>query len=873
VCRKPGCAVFLVFLTALCAGAVCVRAQDRPVHPLPVELVADGVQLRESLFARQRGDTVFLPLRALADALDFVIEIKSSEARAQGWFLAEDRRVSFDARTGEVVSEGESRNFDTSLFLTDQLDTRRELYVAREVLAWAWPLGFDLDMAALRIDAAPKETLPIQARKERQERRERLLSRRGRDLDLTAIGGDYRLWRPPAIDITAEGRSRRGNQLGRQEIDWAHDFLGMGTEGRVLTTQDGADASVEDVRLTMRRADLVEPLPGPLKDVQVGDISRRALTRIGGLGRGRGIALSSFPIERAEQFDTTTIEGNAPSNYEAELFRNGRLLRFQRTGDDGRYEFEDVALLFGNNRFRIVLHGPQGQTRERLETINTGRALARPGQTIARMEMVDVGTDLIPVGEQTNGQRAGLSATGIVAHGLTQQTSLFGAITNLPTREGTRQYTIAGLNTAFGPSTTQLRVLGGTGGGFGADLQALSRIGPVRFNFSGGYFDGFESPDVGFNGNATRIDAELDTNTRLDLGFTRLNLGIDGALEEDADGITEIEVTTSQRLRVLDTRINHELRRDFGDRADGRADGNLSTSLRLRPFNLRTGIGYEVPLAADNLRLSGRYRSGTAFSVGADVRRDFTDSEMQVGSDLTRRFGPVLASLTGRWDEGDGITVGVRFNLGLSPGADGGYTPTRQGVSDTGAVRARAFVDRDADGERDADEEPVEGVRFGADARGSAATNAEGKAMLRDFQALRTRAVSVREQSLDNPFWVPRHEGYSVVTRPGVVKDVDIPINETGAIDGTVKLAATDEPLSGVPLKLVAADGDTEASTTSSYGGFFAFDQVRYGDYTVELGDTDSWVLKAPVKVAIDPEEPVDSRNTVHIVQPENGAE
>lgn len=871
--RRIGRAVIVILLVALCAGAERSQAQDRPIHPLPLEVAAGGIQLRESLFARQRGDTIYFPLRALADALDFVIEIKASDARARGWFLAEDRRVSFDARTGEVVSEGERRSFDSSRFLTDELDTQRELYVAREVLAWAWPVGLKLDMAALRVDVAPEEHLPVQARKERADRRERLLSRRGRNLDLTPVDGHYRLWRQPSIDITAEGSSRRGDRRARQEIDWAHDFLSMGAEGRVVTSQDGTSTEVNSVRLTLRRADLVEPLPGPLKNVQVGDVSRQALTSIGGLGRGRGIVLSSFPIERAEQFDTTTIEGNAPSNYEVELFRNGRLLRFQRTGADGRYEFEDVPLLFGNNRFRVVLHGPQGQTRERLETINTGRALARPGQTIARMEMVDVGTDLLPVGDQTNGDRAGLSATGILAHGLTRRTSLFGAVTNLPTRQGTRQYAIAGFNAAVGRSTTQMRVLGGTGERVGVELQTLSRIGPVRVNFSSAYFDGFESPDVGFDGNATRLDAELRTNTRLDLGFTNVNLGVDGSVQEDVDGSSEIELDTSQRLRVLGVRINHDLRDNFGDRAGRPLDGNLSTSLRLRPFNLRTGLSYEIPLAAQDLRLSGRYRGDDSFSVGADVRRDFDQREIDVGLDLTRRFGPVLASLTGGWQENDGFTAGLRVTLGLSPRSNGGYRPVPQGVTNNGAVRARAFVDRDADGERDPDEAPVEGVRFGADARGTAATDEDGEALVQNFQALRTSAISVRERSLDNPFWLPRHEGYSIVPRPGVVQELDIPINETGAIDGTVKLAETDEPMSGVPLKLVAADGDTEATTTSSYGGFFAFDQVRYGNYKLELGDTGSWTLKAPVAAAIGPEQPVDSRNIVAIVPAANGAQ
>src|SRR6185369_13559175 len=46
-----------------------------------------------------------------------------------------------------------------------------------------------------------------------------------------------------------------------------------------------------------------------------------------------------------------------------------------------RYAFEDVALLYGDNRFEIVLYGPQGQRRSRLETINVGQSQVPAGKT------------------------------------------------------------------------------------------------------------------------------------------------------------------------------------------------------------------------------------------------------------------------------------------------------------------------------------------------------------------------------------------------------------------------------------------------------------------------------------------------------------
>jgi len=863
-----------VVLAGVAACLVHNAQAQSEVHALPLKLQAGKIILKESLFARQKGRTVYLPLRSLADALDFVIEVEPGNAYASGWFLSKDQRVSFDARAGEVVSEGKRMAVGSDAFLTDRLSGQGELYVARDALNRAWPVDLSIDRSALKVYVNPEDPLPVQRRKERQQRRERQLNRQDRDLDLRHVDHAYRRWSWPDIDLNAELDVQEGDGISAvQEVGLAGDLLGASADGRVVASRTPDTTRVTDARLTFRRADLVDPLPGPLKDVQAGDVSRRALTRIGGLGRGRGITLSSFPIERAEQFDTTTIEGNAPSNYEAELFRNGRLLRFQRTGDDGRYEFEDVALLFGNNRLRVVLYGPQGQTEERLRVINTSRALARPGQTIGRVSLVDVGTDLIPIGDQSNGNRSGLSLTSVFAHGLTKRTSAFAAATNLPTRAGTKQYAVGGINTAFGGTTAQVRALTSLDGGFGLDLQTLSRVGPVRVNVSGGVFNAFESPDVGFGESATRFDADLSTNTRLNLGVTKMNLGVDGQIQQDRSGRTDIDLNTTQRFAVADIRVNHGLDRGFGDNANDRFTGSLSTSTRVRPLRLRTGMTYNAPGGIQGGRMSVRYDPGPRLSLGVNLQQQFEPARSSVGLDLTRRFGPVLMSLTSQWREDDGASVGLRLNVGAAHTPGEGYEPVRAGTTSRGSVRANVFLDRDNDGERDADEPPVPNAKFGRAGRGRGTTDENGQATIHGMGTLDTKALTVRERSLDNPFWLPAHEGYALVPRPGATPRVDIPISETGAVDGTVRLKRTGEGIPGIPLRLVDQDGDTVAKADSAYGGFFAFDRLRYGSYTLRLGDTDTWKLVEPVELAIDHNAPVASRQTVEVHRVERDSE
>src|SRR3546814_10416771 len=72
---------------------------------------------------------------------------------------------------------------------------------------------------------------------------------------------------------------------------------------------------------------------------------------------------------RSDSFDKTSFRGDLPAGWDAELYRNGQLLAFATLNGDGRYEFLDVPLQYGTNRFEIVLYGSQGQIRRELNQL------------------------------------------------------------------------------------------------------------------------------------------------------------------------------------------------------------------------------------------------------------------------------------------------------------------------------------------------------------------------------------------------------------------------------------------------------------------------------------------------------------------------
>ena len=111
--------------------------------------------------------------------------------------------------------------------------------------------------------------------------------------------------------------------------------------------------------------------------------------------------------------------------------------------------------------------------------------------------------------------------------------------------------------------------------------------------------------------------------------------------------------------------------------------------------------------------------------------------------------------------------------------------------------------------------------------------------------ALRELTVRVDEKTLEDPYWIPATKGYRIVTRPGALPDIELPVVETGALDGTVFLAGSDRPVPGMNLELVDSCGVVVATAVSSYDGFYVFERIRPDVYTVRTAE--------PSRLMVDP--------------------
>ena len=226
--------------------------------------------------------------------------------------------------------------------------------------------------------------LPVELAIEREKRAAKIKPAKFDLSTLPQIRLPYRMWRAPALDFVVSGgltyRARDGVRVDRSSSVYAAgEIARLSYDAQVSTDSKGVP---NQLRLHAYRSDPEAGLLGPLRATHfgVGDVEGLDLG-LGGTGvSGRGAVVTNRPLFNPTAFDKTRFEGDLPVGWEAELYRNGELLAFARP-TSGRYAFEDVQLLYGENQISIILYGPQGQIRTREEMINVGQENVPPGKT------------------------------------------------------------------------------------------------------------------------------------------------------------------------------------------------------------------------------------------------------------------------------------------------------------------------------------------------------------------------------------------------------------------------------------------------------------------------------------------------------------
>jgi len=836
---------------ALVAAVVAVHAGDAAQaspwaanddDALLLELHSGKYKLGQPMRGYQTPGGVCVDFADLIQALDLPVRLDKKSRRATGWLFAEDQRLIIDRDANTV----QNVNGERALPADAIHDTPEGWCVNTGALSTWFGVRFKPDLGNLAIALESDAKLPFLEAIERKSRAAQLRAPQFAEFDLARMPQaqlPYRNWRTPSVDVQlqANWQGSRGAQLQYEALA-SGEALGMSYNARLAGNLDGQAS----LRLKLFRNDPGGELLGPLQATQIalGDVEtpRGGLTAQGGYGRGAFI--SNRPLDLPGRFGKTTLRGTLPSGWDAELYRNGELRAYQADRGDGRYEFLDIELLFGDNEFDVVLYGPQGQIRHDRSSLPVGIESIPAGKTWYWAGAVQQNRDLIDFSrafaDPLTGWRWGIG----VERGVDKRTTLGAEYQSLVLEGRRRDYLEATLRRALGPMLVELSGAQQLRGGRALRGQALGRIGGIRFDAQVLWVDGdFESEQVD---RFQRREYNLKLNTRLKLGKWQLPVegGVSQRVSRDGEKVNEWLLRGS--LHVSRVALTAEL---LGRSARAAASrpvseetgtklsliGNTAIGkLRLRG-SAEFGVGGGLK-GLQRAQLVAEARLGERSTVRAGVEHEVASRQTDFKLAYIQQFDRLALRFEGKADNrgrlGAGLTLA--FSLGPDP-VDGGWRMARDRLAEEGQAAVEVFRDDNGDGYRQADEGVVEGVVVEAGFRHTdKPTNKLGRAVINGLRPYVPVLVSIDGGSLTDPLLQPKGPGMVVVPRPGVAATLSLPLAPTGEIEALV-LGSDGEPRGGIEVELLDGAGLVVRRAAVDFDGYLLFDAVPYGEYRMRV--------------------------------------
>jgi len=612
----------------------------------------------------------------------------------------------------------------------------------------------------------------------------------------------------------------------------------MSYDAQVTTNQKGKPSLL---RVRAFRSDPDAHLLGPLKATHIGagDVEGFESPLTGVVAAGRGAVITNRPLFARTAFDRTRLEGDLPTGWEAELYRNGELLGFSKADGSQRYVFEDVQLLYGENRIRVVLYGPQGQVRERDETLNVGQDDVPKGKTWYWLGANQPGRDLIALEKPPDGDQPKAQAAVSIEHGLDSRTSV-GALARAMLLNDQRLTFVEGtLRRSIGPAQVEVGAARESTGGMAAHAQLLGKFGPVYVSAGA-----LVANDFHLRGETTpqsSREGRLSLDAPVRLGKAIVPAHVEAHYADRLDGSRMLDAAGRLSASIdrfnLGTALNYH--RDYG-RSGPSAPAETWVSLlgsgRIGQVRLRTDTEFDVSPSArfKSAELSAYWSATEHGDWEADLVYDGVQRRARARLTHILRFDSLALSLSGEAASNGAVAVGFNLNFSLDPRR--GFTMSRRPLAEGGMIHATVFRDVNDNGVLDPGEPLEKGALITTGARqAERKTDAKGSVTVGGLAPYMPIPVGIDATSLDDPMLTPKKALQVVVPRPGVSADVLIPLVGGGDIEGAL-MKSGELGFEGVDLELVDASGKVASTARTDFDGFFLFERVPYGTYALRVG-------------------------------------
>jgi hypothetical protein len=804
--------------------------------------------------------------------LDVPMKIDLTAKTASGWAFKESNRISIDVGAGKVEYSGNSE----ALAKTAIRETPEGWCVDSTALTRWFGIGVKPVTSGSVLVLESEAKLPVELAIERQKRADSLHRAKFDLSTLPQVRLPYRMWRAPALDfVVSAGMTYRANDGVRVDrrtsVYAAGEIAHLSYDAQVATNDKGVPSSL---RLRAYRSDPDGQLLGPLKATHFGfgDVAGLNTRLTGTANSGRGAVMTNRPVVNPTSFDRTRLEGELPAGWEAELYRNGQLLAFARSDERQRYIFDDVQLLYGENQITIILYGPQGQIRTRDEVINVGQENVPPGKTWYWAGVNQPGRDLVALHPQdlTPFEPRAQAAVSI-DHGLDERTSA-GVLARTMLLEDERVTFVEGaIRRSIGSALVEVSAARESSGGTALRAQMLAKLGSVNVSA-----EAIAAKDFHLRGDrpTTVRDVRLAVDAPIRLGRAVIPAHTEVHYVDRRDGSSQLDAAARLSATIERFNLAGGLRYSRQYLANGPAPppeimADLMGTGRIGDVRVRGATSFEVSPESRfrGAELSGYWSASDKVDWEGTLAYDGPQNRGRARISHIRRFSSLALAVTGEAATDGSVAVGLSLNFSLDPSH--GFRMSRKPIAGAGSVHARVYRDLNDNGVADPGEPFEKGALVTAGSTvAEQPTDAAGRVMLAGLSTYTPITVGLDRSSISDPMLAPKKAIQVVVPRPGVPAEVEIGLVGAGDIEGAI-VKSGGVGFEGLDLELLDSNGAVIATARSDYDGYFLFERVPYGTYSVRVSKASAEAARVPqelkVRATVSEDEAVARLGTIDV--------
>ena len=786
-----------------------------------------------SSILNDKARQTYLPVTELFNLFEIVYEPDVKNFTVRGSYLNPDNPFVINLSTLKIQLGKDIYPITPDDFRIGATD----FYLSPAIYEKVFGLVFTANIDYLTLSLVTEKKLPVQERKEREEKRNNMLHGETSNVDFPlAYKRSRKILGGGMLDYVVNGIYTKNSQSVGYTFTGGMEVLGGDIQGTVIGVKT-VNAPNYLLASGLRWRFVVRDNPF-FSSFTAGQLSTTGL-----LGKQiRGIAITNDPVEPRRNFDTYVFDGHTEPESEVELYLNDRLIGYMRADELGYYRF-NVPITYGTSRLTTRVYTPSGEVRMIDKELQVPFTFLPKGVVSYHLQGGTIENSSLEV---TNEKYIG---HGDVAVGITRWLTasvgadyftsklwsstpfLYGSVSSRIAKQYILTADVAPDNyyrfsgNVMYPSDLSINLIythfphAGTFNILGALDDIVGSI-YIPVNILG------LNMGLRFGGQQTQLAGSTATKYNVDFSSRIWQFNLRVNYRHAFSNIQQIMLTNEQ---LLTTSLTYTISRTPGIPVYVRGmfiRGQASYDFRYSRF-VETDLQLSRTLFKNgrlNINLGYNFQQNSLMSeVGFTMDLNFIRS--------TTTFNSV------------GSSTSLRESLTGSIGVDarnGHIEPSNREQVGRAAVSVVAYVDNDNSGTYNEGDEILPYNCVILDDPATAKVGRDGILRLTQLQSYYRYNLKVNRNAIANPTLVPLKTEFSFVTDPNQYKRIELPFYRGGIVDGKVYVDKATGMVGQGGLRLLikgVANNYEETVRTFSDGGFYAMD-IPPGKYTIEVDQT-----------------------------------